>query len=94
MKSIYQKNKGDKNGVVKKQTILGGSTCPPSDCCSELFKCAAEIWASIDAILVVVISAYTVEQVAQIKTEGAVRVAQMYSETLNRAMVQLEKFNK
>ena len=43
----------------------------------------AEIWASIDAILVVVISAYTVEQVAQIKAEGAVRVAQMYSETLN-----------
>lgn len=54
----------------------------------------AEIWASIDAILVVVIGAYTVEQVAQIKSEGAVRVAQMYSETLNRAMVQLEKFNK
>lgn len=54
----------------------------------------AEIWASIDAILVVVISAYTVEQVAQIKAEGAVRVAQMYSETLNRAMVQLDKFNK
>lgn len=54
----------------------------------------AEIWASIDAILVVVIGAYTVEQVAQIKAEGAVRVAQMYSETLNRAMVQLEKFNK
>ena len=54
----------------------------------------AEIWASIDAILVVVISAYTVEQVAQIKAEGALRVAQMYSETLNRAMVQLDKFNK
>lgn len=54
----------------------------------------AEIWASIDAILVVVIGVYTVEQVAQIKAEGAVRVAQMYSETLNRAMVQLEKFNK
>lgn len=54
----------------------------------------AEIWASIDAILVVVIGAYTVEQVAQIKAEGAVRVAQMYSETLNRAMVQLDKFNK
>ena len=54
----------------------------------------AEIWASIDAILVVVIGAYTVEQVAQIKAEGAVRVAQMHSETLNRAMVQLEKFNK
>lgn len=54
----------------------------------------AEIWASIDAILVVVIGAYTVEQVAQIKAEGAVRVAQVYSETLNRAMVQLDKFNK
>ena len=54
----------------------------------------AEIWASVDAILVVVIGAYTVEQVAQIKAEGAVRVAQMYSETLNRAMVQPEKFNK
>lgn len=54
----------------------------------------AEIWASVDAILVVVIGAYTVEQVAQIKAEGAVRVAQMYSETLNRAMVQLDKFNK
>ena len=54
----------------------------------------AEIWASIDAILVVVISAYTVEQVAQIKAEGALRVAQMYSETLKRAMVQLDKFNK
>lgn len=54
----------------------------------------AEIWASIDAILVVVIGAYTVEQVAQIKAEGAIKVAQMYSETLNRAMLQLDKFNK
>lgn len=54
----------------------------------------AEIWASIDAILVVVIGTFTVEQVAQIRAQSAKEVAQMYSETLNRAMVQLDKFNK
>jgi len=53
-----------------------------------------EIWASIDAILVIVISVYTVEDVAEIKAESAERVAEMYSETLGRAMSQLDKLNK
>ena len=51
----------------------------------------AEIWASIDAILVVVIGAYTVEQVAQIKVEGQKEVAKLYAETLNRVASQISK---
>ncbi|GEM_PF-4831988 len=54
----------------------------------------AEIWASIDAILVVVIGTFTVEQVAMIRAQSAKEVAMMYSETLNRAMMQLDKLNK
>lgn len=54
----------------------------------------AEIWASIDAILVVVIGTFTVEQVAMIRAQSAKEVAMMYSETLNRAMIQLDKLNK
>ena len=54
----------------------------------------AEIWAAVDAILVVVIGAYTVEQVAQIKVEGQKEVAKLYAETVNRAVAQLSKIQK
>lgn len=49
----------------------------------------AEIWASIDAILVVVIGVYTVEQVETIKAESAKEIATIYSEAVNRAAVKV-----
>lgn len=49
----------------------------------------AEIWASIDAILVVVIGAYTVEQVATIKAENSREIAVIYSDAVNRAVVKV-----
>jgi hypothetical protein len=49
----------------------------------------AEIWASIDAILVVVIGAYTVEQVATIKAENSREIAIIYSDAVNRAAVKV-----
>lgn len=54
-------------------------------------KVPAEIWASIDAILVVVIGTFTVEQVAQIKAQSAERIARLYSETVSRGLAQFNK---
>lgn len=50
----------------------------------------AEIWASIDAILVIVIATFTVEQVALIKAQSAKEIARIYSESLNRAVAQFQ----
>lgn len=48
-----------------------------------------EIWAAIDAILAVVIAAFTVEDVAKIKAEAMMQSARTYSEMLNRTVLEL-----
>lgn len=54
----------------------------------------AEIWASIDAILVVVIGTFTVEQVAMINAESRKDIARMYSEAAGKTVIELRKLSK
>lgn len=57
-------------------------------------KVPAEIWASIDAIIMVVIGAYTVEQVALIKADTEAEIARIYSGALHQAALTLSELNK
>lgn len=50
----------------------------------------AEIWASIDAILVIVIAQFTIDDVMTAKKE----IAKINSETVNKAVLTLSKMNK
>lgn len=49
-----------------------------------------EIWVSINAILVIVIAQFTVEDVVNAKKE----TSKIYSETVNKAVLTLSKLNK
>lgn len=54
----------------------------------------AEIWASIDAILVIVIANYTVEQVATTRAEANKEIARIYSDAASRTLAGLAEINK
>lgn len=53
-----------------------------------------EIWQSIVALIVVLIGALTVEQVATIKANAQKEVAQMLSAAAKETMLELKRMNK
>lgn len=54
----------------------------------------SEIWQSIDALIVVLIGALTVEQVATIRAETYKDVARTYSKAARETLVELRKMEK
>lgn len=51
----------------------------------------AEIWQSINAILVIVIAMFTVEDVAETKAQATIEAAKLYSAATKEAILKLGK---
>ena len=54
----------------------------------------AEIWQSIDAILIIVIAMFTVENVAETKAQAALEAAKLYSSATKEVVLKLGKQEK